>query len=1128
MNTIILKSDYVLFFVLSMATCFVVQDASVLAQTPKPKTPAIASASESSETAIETFKFPENLNATLFAAEPDVANPVAFHIDYQNRLFVCESFRQENGVEDNRNHSEWLNDDLASQSVADRIAYMRKHLGDEFDRYSEQDDRIRLLVDEDGDGVADRSSVFAEQFNSPEMGTGAGVLSYAGNVYFTCIPDLFLLNDADQDGAADSRKSLHHGYGVRFAFRGHDLHGLIIGPDRRLYFSIGDRGYNISSQVHDAASGAVFRCDLDGGNLQVVATGLRNPQELAFDNFGNLFTGDNNSDSGDKARWVYVVTGGDTGWRMHYQYLPDRGPFNREKIWHLYSPESSPAYIIPPVAHVGDGPSGLSFYPGTGLSERFENCFFLADFRGVSAISGIRTFRNKQQGAFFEVTDMDQTFWQMLATDVDFGIDGRLYVSDWVFGWQGEGKGRIYSFQNPELADSKEVLNTAQLLSGKIGELAAKSCTQLLRHRDRRVRQEAQFRLVDLKRDDLLLAVASRDESLFARLHALWGLEMSAREQGRTSGEVVKLLKELCTDGHPEIRAQAAKLVGDLSANPLHEELVNLTADANKRVQYFAAMSLEKIGRSQDFECIAKMLIQNADADPIVRHGGIVALSGILKRQPDTADRLINHESRFVRIATVVALRKNTSPKIARFLRDADPQIRLEAARAIYDLDFNHSMPELAYLIHSIDSGAQDALIRRVIHANQKLRQADHAEALGAFILNGKFSAERRRDAVKLLSNWSEPNPIDGVTGAWRPQAKADSEAAMTTIAAIFEKGIEDEAVCLPLIDAATKNRLDSLSDPVKNLLLDPTKSSSVRAAALTSLQKLNHPQFETTIRELQENYKSLSGDLLGQLCAVLGEFDAEAAAEMVLEIVETKADDIDACQAAIASLATSDSTPSKNVLNKLLDALQSKAIKAEFRLDVVNAAAERNEREIEEKLSRYNRLLATSDLPGGKYHDSLFGGNEARGREIFFGKTEVSCVRCHVIDEIGGEVGPELSEIGKTKERSYLLEAITLPNKSIADGYAQTIILTDDGEQIVGIVKSRDDQQIQVMDADGNVKIVLADSVDGEKQGQSSMPADLVEKLTPSELRDLVEYLVQRKQQSTKPVDVERPASHQ
>src|SRR6185369_415652 len=153
----------------------------------------------------------------------------------------------------------------------------------------------------------------------------------------------------------DQRKSLSYGYGVRYNFLGHDLHGLRFGPDGKLYFSIGDRGLHVQTRegriLDNPDSGSVLRCELDGSNLELFATGLRNPQELAFDDFGNLFTGDNNSDSGDQARWVHVVEGGDSGWRMAYQYLPDRGPFNREKIWHPQE-EGQPAYIVPPVTNI--------------------------------------------------------------------------------------------------------------------------------------------------------------------------------------------------------------------------------------------------------------------------------------------------------------------------------------------------------------------------------------------------------------------------------------------------------------------------------------------------------------------------------------------------------------------------------------------------------------------------------------------------------------------------------------------------------------------------------------------------------------------------------------------------------
>ena len=287
-----------------------------------PEEPSIAAASNQGQQALAGFKLPAGWQRQLFAAEPMLANPVAFGIDPQGRVFVCETFRQSKGVEDNRGRGYWLNDDLAAETVDDRVAYVKKHLKEKAADFTRHDDRLRLLVDRDGDGQADVSTVFAKQFNRISDGTGAGVLFHRGSVYYTCIPDLWKLRDADGDGVAEERSSLHYGYGVRYAFRGHDLHGLIAGPDGKIYFSLGDRGYNVLADGRrwkNPESGAVFRCDADGSNLEVFAYGLRNPQELAFDDFGNLFTGDNNSDSGDQARWVYVMEGGDTGWRGRWR-----------------------------------------------------------------------------------------------------------------------------------------------------------------------------------------------------------------------------------------------------------------------------------------------------------------------------------------------------------------------------------------------------------------------------------------------------------------------------------------------------------------------------------------------------------------------------------------------------------------------------------------------------------------------------------------------------------------------------------------------------------------------------------------------------------------------------------------
>ncbi|MGI8979586.1 MAG: PVC-type heme-binding CxxCH protein [Pirellulaceae bacterium] len=499
-----------------------------------PHEPQIAVASKEAEQAISGFKVPAGLKVEVVAAEPLLANPVAFFIDNRGRFFVCETFRQTTAIADNRNHAEWLGDDLAAQTVADRLKYIHKHLKEKAVEYTQQDDRIRLVEDTNGDGKADKATVFAAGFNRIEEGTGAGVLVCGDDVYYTNIPNLWRLRDKDKDGKAEERTALHTGYGVRFAFRGHDMHGLILGPDGRLYFSIGDRGFNVKTQegkqiVHPQC-GAVLRCELDGSNLEVFATGLRNPQELAFDDYGNLFTGDNNSDSGDQARWVYVVEGGDSGWRMEYQYLPDRGPFNREKIWHPFH-EGQPAYIVPPVANLASGPSGLAFYPGTGLPEHFKQRFFLVDFRGTPANSGVRTFRVKPKGAGFEVADAEETLWSVLATDVDFGPDGAVYLTDWVNGWNGEGKGRIYRYSSPEVSASAEVQDVKKLLNEGFAQRPTDELVKLLAHADRRVRQEAQFALAEKNETAALTKTALNVPNLLSRLHGIWGLSQIARRE---------------------------------------------------------------------------------------------------------------------------------------------------------------------------------------------------------------------------------------------------------------------------------------------------------------------------------------------------------------------------------------------------------------------------------------------------------------------------------------------------------------------------------------------------------------------------------------------------------------------
>src|SRR4051812_25723999 len=155
---------------------FAVSAQHKLAGTPS-SAPAVVASSAEAEQAIKTFKVASGLKVDLWAAEPLLANPVAFNFDEKGRAYVCETFRLHAGVDDIRGIMDWLDEELAARTVDDRLNEMKRHLGERFSTYSEHSERVRRIDDRDGDGKADHATVFADGFNTPLDGIGAGVLA---------------------------------------------------------------------------------------------------------------------------------------------------------------------------------------------------------------------------------------------------------------------------------------------------------------------------------------------------------------------------------------------------------------------------------------------------------------------------------------------------------------------------------------------------------------------------------------------------------------------------------------------------------------------------------------------------------------------------------------------------------------------------------------------------------------------------------------------------------------------------------------------------------------------------------------------------------------------------------------
>ncbi|MCG7855902.1 HEAT repeat domain-containing protein [Flavihumibacter sediminis] len=1115
----------ILFASVSIVSC---RDEAPVVQTAQYDTAYTARFADSVGNVIKP-QLEEGLSISLWGIDSLVVSPIAIDIDDQGRLYYNKTNRQVNSEFDIRGHRDWEIASISLQTVEDKRKFLRTELAPENSHKNQwltdvngdssrdwrdmtvERENVFRLEDMNGDGVADRSQLVVDDFHDEVTDVGGGVLSDGDDLYVAVAPDLWRMRDKNGDGIADEKTSISTGYGIHIGFSGHGMSGVEMGPDGKIYWQIGDIGFN--GQGPDGQkweypnSGVIARSNPDGSDFEIFAAGLRNTHEFAFDEYGNLISEDNDGDhAGEKERLVYIVNGSDAGWRANWQYGKYNDPLNNSyKVWmdeKMYLPrfEGQAAYITPCISNYVSGPAGFVYNPGTAMGPAYKNHFFVAEFVGNAASSGVHSFTLKPKGASFELGETKKIASGILPTGLDFGPDGALYVADWIDGWGTGVFGRIWKLDDKSGAASAARKLTKTLLAADFSDYKAEQLGELLANEDMRVRMKAQFALAKKGNTsaEIFKKYLQQKSSQLARVHAIWGISQLARKDAAQAAILLPYLN----DGDDEIRAQVAKWLGDIRYKPAGEKLLPLLKDSFSRARFFAAEALGRIAYEPAVQPIIEMLKANNDEDAYLRHAGSLALSRIGKAEPIIA--LSKDSSRALRIAAVVALRRMSHPGIATFLSDKDEFVVTETARAINDdLSIVAALPALGDLLNKT-SFKNEALTRRMINANLRVGTDAALQNLVNYAAGEPNPAPMRIEAISAIGTWVKPSVLDRVDGRLRGKVERDSAKTKPVVekTLINLLGHRDEQIRIGTIKSISRLGIKT-AEPNLLALLKKDSKPAVRKASLEAMADMKYTEVGLAIKQAlsdKEKMVRITGiDLLGKT-----ELPTAMMVELLADVIDTKS--AEEKQAALLTLGRLPVGDTKAVFDRQLTKMEAGKLSPEVYIELSEAIDSSHSAELKDRYAAISKKLSPDELTAS-YLGSQVGGNAEQGGRIFFRSQSAMCMKCHAYDDYGGNAGPKLNGIASKLSRQQLLEALINPSARIAPGYGAVTLKMKDGSSVSGILMEENAKNLVIKSGDGGNTTIAKDKVETRTNAASSMP-ELRYVLSKKEIRDLVSFL--------------------
>lgn len=979
------------------------------------------------------FEIAPGFEVNLFAESPLLAKPTQMNFDPQGRLWI------------------------ASSAVYPQI-----------EPGQEADDRILVLEDTNGDGFAEKSTVFADGLLIP-----TAVIPGDGGCYVGQSTELLHFRDVDGDGKADEKRIVLSGFGTEDTH--HMVHTLRWGPDGQLYFNQSIYIHSHFETPHGLVhlnSGGIWHLRPSTMELGVFLRGFCNPWGHDFDEFGQSFATDGAGFQG--------ISFGIPG-ATYFTYA------NMRRELKSISPGNYPKFC------------GLEIIRSTQFPPDWQGNAITCDFRAHRVVR----FGIEEQGAGYAARELSDLVRSTNVTfrpiDVKLGPDGALYVADWSNPIIQHGEvdfrdprrdhehGRIWRItakdrplvkrRNFVKVSNKELLE--QIVSPNVydGEqakrvLVERAGVQLMNVKNegpspapisnaRGGAQPSPRQIGTASRTEVQRALADwtkRQTSEKALLQALW------MYQGLDIVEP-KLLERLLNAEDAHVRAAATRVVGYWHAR-LNDPL-NLLAqkieEPHPRVRLEATRALAEIPTARSAELVLGALDKPIDS--------------------------------FLDYGLWLSVNDLAEPWIA-----AVQEGKWSAAGREKQLEF---------ALKAFEPAKASAVLGSVIEARPIPRDGSGPwiELIGTAgdekslqrlfdqTLNGGFDDAASVRALRALNVAAqrEVRPTGSLEEIGRllpTETTSSTKSEMTTAA-------------LRLVGSW---KLEKFIPQLIELAQGTTGSSGLRQAAFDALREIGGKAVSSALEPLTS--KEQSPVVRRQAVLTLAALDLEKSTRPATEMLMEMTNESNARDFWRVLLSIKGAGPA------MARALPKTGLPPAMAKAGLRAAREggRNEPDLVWALTRGADLEGEAQTLSAAELTELATrvvteGDPARGEAIFRRK-DLGCVTCHAIGGIGGKVGPDMTSIGASAQVDYLIESVLYPNRKIKEGYHSVIVETKDGMDLSGVLVSENSDELILRDATGKDTTVAKNNIQNRTTGNSLMPGGLVDGLSPAERLDLYRFL--------------------